>query len=157
VQIDGAENWQKINDGNKYPATFDVPHSLSALLNVKLSKRLSISATMNYQTGRPMTFPTSIYYVNGIPYVDYSARNAYRIPDYFRLDASLTLEGNLKRKKLFHSQYVFSVYNITGRDNPYSVYFDVGNNGITAYQYSVIAVPILSFSWIFKLGNYDAK
>jgi len=157
VQIDGAADWQKINDGNKYPATFDVPHSLSALLNVKLSKRLSVSATMNYQTGRPMTFPTSIYYVNGVPYVDYSARNAYRIPDYFRLDASLTLEGNLKRKKLFHSQYVFSVYNITGRDNPYSVYFDVGNNGITAYQYSVIAVPILSFSWIFKLGNYDAK
>jgi hypothetical protein len=157
VQVDANEPWQQINKGKKYPASFDIPHSLSAFLNIKLSKRLSFSTTVNYQTGRPMTFPISIYYVNGIPYVDYSERNEYRIPDYFRMDASLTLDGSLKRKKLIHSQYVFSVYNITGRDNPYSVYFNVSNSGVTAYQYSVISVPVMSLSWIFKLGNYDAE
>jgi hypothetical protein len=156
VQVDGAEDWQDINHGLKYPASFDIPHAVSALLNIKLSKRLSFSTTLNYQTGRPMTYPTSIYHVNGIAYVDYSNRNEYRIPDYFRVDASLTLDGSLKRKKFVHSQFVFSVYNITGRDNPYSVYFDVSNHGITAYQYSVIAIPVISVSWIFKLGNYDA-
>ena len=156
VQVDGAEDWQSINHGMKYPASFDIPHALSALVNIKLSKRLSFSTTMNYQTGKPMTYPTSIYYVNHIAYVDYSDRNEYRIPDYFRLDAALTLDGNLKRKKFVHSQFVFSVYNITGRDNPYSVYFEVSNHGITAYQYSVISIPVLSISWIFKLGNYDA-
>ncbi len=157
VQIDGAENWQDINHGMKYPAAFDIPHAVSALLNIKLSKRLSFSTTFNYQSGRPMTYPTSIYYVNNVPFVDYSDRNEYRIPDYFRVDASLTVDGNLKRKKLVHSQLVFSLYNLTGRDNPYSVYFEVSNHGITAYQYSVIAVPVFTISWIFKLGNYDAN
>jgi hypothetical protein len=156
VQVSGEESWQNINQGEKYPAAFDIPHSVSALLNIKLSKRLSFSTTVNYQSGRPMTYPISIYYVNNIPFVDYSARNEYRIPDYFRVDASLTLDGNLKRKKFIHSQFVLSVYNITGRDNPYSVYFTVGNNGISGYQYSVIAVPVFTASWIFKLGNYDA-
>jgi hypothetical protein len=89
-----------------------------------------------------------------LPYLDYSGRNEYRIPDYFRVDLSLTIEGNLKRNKFLHHSFIFSLYNVTGRDNPYSVYFKVENGKIKSYQYSVIGVPIFTITWLFKLGNY---
>ncbi len=157
IQINGAETWQDINNGDIYPSSFDVPHAVNALLNIKLSKRLSFSTTVNYQSGRPITYPISIYYVDGMQFIDYSQRNAYRIPDYFRVDASFIIEGNLRRNKFAHSSFVLSVYNITGRDNPYSVFFMADNSGVSSYQYSIIAVPIITASWIFKLGNYDSN
>ncbi len=157
IEIDGDTKWQKINNGNPYPSSFDIPHSVNLFLNIKLSKRVNFSTTVNYQTGRPITFPISMYYIDDLSYVDYSERNSYRIPYYFRVDASLTVEGNLKRDKFLHSSFVFSVYNLTGRDNPYSVYFTTEAKGIKAHQYSVIAIPVVTATWVFKFGNFDAN
>lgn len=148
---DGLE---KINNGKQFPSNFDIPHALNLVFNYHLTRRLTFSSIIAYQTGRPITYPISIYYIDNVPYLDYSARNAYRIPDYFRTDVSLTLEGNLKRKKLLHSSFILSVYNLTGRENPYSVYFKSEKGRIKSYKYSVIGVPILTATWIFKLGNY---
>ncbi|MCK5846048.1 MAG: carboxypeptidase-like regulatory domain-containing protein [Bacteroidales bacterium] len=157
VEVKGDDYWQNINNGNPYPSSYDIPHSVNLFLNIKLSKRVNFSTTINYQTGRPITFPISIYYINNVTYVDYSDRNAYRIPYYFRMDASLTVEGSLKRDKFVHSSFVFSIYNLTGRDNPYSVYFTAQSNGVKAHQYSVIAIPVITATWVFKLGNFDAN
>jgi len=129
---------------------------LNAIINYHISKRVTFSTTLTYQTGKPSTFPTSYYFIEGLPYLDYSDRNEYRIPDYFRADISLTIEGNLRKKKWLHSSFVFSVYNLTSRENPYSVYFTKEEGRIISYQYAVIGVPILSATWIFKLGNFDA-
>jgi hypothetical protein len=156
IQVDGVEKWNKINDGNVYPSNFDIPHVVNAIINYHISKRVTFSTTITYQTGKPATYPTSYYYIDGVPYLDYSKRNEYRIPDYFRTDISLTIQGNLRKKKLLHSSFIFSVYNLTGRENPYSVYFTKENGVIKSYQYSVIGVPIFTATWIFKLGNYDA-
>jgi hypothetical protein len=155
--IDGGEPWEDINQGKTYPANWDIPHALNAVVNYHLSRRVTFSTVVAYQTGKPATYPTSIYYVDGVQYVDYSERNAYRIPDYFRIDASLTLEGNLRKKKPLHSSLVLGVYNLTGRENPYSVFFTTENGKIESYQYSVIGVPIFTASWIFKLGNYATE
>jgi hypothetical protein len=154
AQVDGGQPWESINNGNPYPANFDIPHVINTVVNYHFSRRVTASGVFTYQTGRPVTYPISIYYINGIPYVDYSARNEYRIPDYLRLDLSLTLEGNLRRNKLFHYSLIFGLYNVTGRDNPYSVYFKQENGKIESYQYSVIAVPIFTVTLLFKLGNY---
>jgi hypothetical protein len=70
------------------------------------------------------------------------------------MDVSLTLEGNLKRNKLIHSSLMFSFYNLTGRKNPYSIYFKSENGLIKCYKYSVIGVPLFTITWLFKLGNY---
>jgi hypothetical protein len=130
---------------------------VNLVVNYHIRRRLTLSSVVTYQSGRPVTFPTSFYYVNGVPMLDYSNRNAYRIPDYFRTDLSLTLEGSLKKEKFIHSSLVISVYNLTGRENPYSVYFKNEEGKIKSYQYSVIGVPILTATWIFKLGNYAAE
>ena len=154
VKVDGDQPWERINNGLAYPANFDIPHVLNTVINYHFSRRVTASGVITYQTGRPVTYPVSVYYINGIPFVDYSNRNEYRIPDYFRLDLSLTIEGNLKRNKFLHSSFIFNLYNVTGRDNPYSVYFKLEGGKIKSYQYSVIGVPIFTVTWLFKLGNY---
>ena len=157
VTIEGENEWENINDGNQFPSDFDIPHVANALIVYKITKRVAFSATFTYQTGKPATFPTSFYYIDGVPKIDYSNRNEFRMPDYFRTDVSITIEGNLKKEKLLHSKFNFSVYNLTGRDNPYSVFFEQDNGRINGFQYSVIGVPVFMVTWMFKLGNYDAK
>jgi hypothetical protein len=154
VQVNGDQPWDQINEGEAYPANYDIPHVINTVVNYHFNRRVTASGILTYQTGRPVTYPVSVYYINGIPFLDYSDRNEYRIPDYFRVDLSLTIEGSLRKKKLLHHSLIFSVYNLTGRDNPYSVYYKVENGKIKSYQYSVIGVPIFTATWLFKLGNY---
>lgn len=157
VKVDGGEIWSRINNGRVYPANHDIPHVLNVVFNYHITRRITLSSVVVYQTGKPVTYPVSVYYVNGVPVLDYSSRNAYRIPDYFRTDCSMTFEGNLKKKKLVHNSLVLSLYNATGRDNAYSVYFATENGRIHSYQYSVIGVPIFTATWQFKLGNYASE
>jgi hypothetical protein len=156
VKVNGENPWERINNGHAYPANYDIPHAVNTVVNYHFSRRLTASGVVSYQTGKPVTYPVSIYFIGEIPYVDYSDRNAYRIPDYVRLDLSLTIEGNLRRNKSLHSSWVFSLYNVTGRENPYSVYFKSAYGKINSYQYSVIGVPVFTATWLFKLGNYAA-
>ncbi len=157
IRVDDVNPLNDINNGKLYPSNHDIPHMVNLVMNYHLRRRVTFSTIVTYQRGRPVTFPVSAYFVNGVPMLDYSDRNAYRIPDYFRTDLSLTLEGNLKKDKLIHSSLVISVYNLTGRDNPYSVFFKNEDGKINSYQYAVIGVPILTATWIFKLGNYAAE
>lgn len=154
TRVNGDFAWDKINGGEAYPANQDIPHSLNLVMNYHVSRRFTLSSIFTYQSGKPITYPSSIYYIDGIPYLDYSKRNAYRIPDYIRTDFSATIEGNLKKNKLIHSSLILSLYNAFGRENPYSVYFKTEQGKIKSYQYSVIGVPIFTVTWIFKLGNY---
>ncbi len=156
VEVTGENSWETINQGNPYPASFDIPHVVNAILNYQIRKRISISSTFTYQSGKPITYPIATYNMDGVDYIDYSSRNEYRIPDYFRTDISLKIEGNLRKNKLIHSSLLLSVYNLTGRDNPYSVYFDQINGKLWSYQYSIIGIPLFTATWLFKLGNYDA-
>lgn len=157
VKVTGEHAWERINNGLTYPSDYDIPSSLNAVMNYYFSRRVILSAIFTYRTGRPVTYPESVYYLNGSPFLNYSARNAYRIPDYFRTDVSLTIEGNLRARKPIHSSYIFNLYNATGRLNPYSVYFNTEGGKIRSYKYSVIGVPVFTATWLFKFGNYASE
>lgn len=109
---------------------------------------------MVYSTGRPITYPSSVVHIEGRPYVNYTYRNEYRIPDYFRMDASINIEGNLKKNKFWHHWWSIGVYNLTGRKNAYSVFFKQDYQAMNAYKLSIIGVPVFTVTWNFKLGNY---
>lgn len=155
VLVDNPNTGEQNNFGIRYPANYDKPHAFNLVTNYRLSKRLSFSGNIVYSTGRPITYPTAIYYQDGMEITNYSLRNEYRLPDYFRVDISMNLEGNLKKKKLIHGSWSVSVYNLTGRKNAYSVYFKSDNGIIKGYRLSIFGVPIFSISYNFKLGNYD--
>ncbi|HKK78907.1 MAG TPA: TonB-dependent receptor, partial [Phaeodactylibacter sp.] len=155
VLVRGQDEESSINFGQRYPSNFDRPHVANVVVNYKFIRRFSLSANMVYQSGRPVTYPTNTYAQGGVQIVNFSERNRYRLPDYFRLDLSAKFEGNLKKDKLLHGAWVFSVYNLLGRDNVYNVYFRYNNNNLTGYQLSIFANPIVSVSYQFKFGNYE--
>jgi hypothetical protein len=86
--------------------------------------------------------PTGKYYYAGSERVYYSDRNAYRIPDYFRSDFSMNIDGNHKVHQLTHNSFTIGVYNLTGRANAYSTYFTQESGVITGYKLSIFAKPI---------------
>lgn len=150
VRLDGDFNEERVNGGEFFPSNYDKPHDLSIVANYKFTKRFSASANFVYQTGRPVTFPIGKYEYNNAEYVAYSDRNKYRIPDYYRLDLSFNVEGNHKIKKLAHSFWSISVYNVLGRNNPYSVFFATEDGAVKAYQSSIFSIPVPTITYNFK-------
>jgi hypothetical protein len=141
---------EQINNGEFFPSNYDRPHDVSLIGNYRFTRRYSASLNFSYQTGRPITYPIGQYVYNNAEYVLYSERNRYRIPDYYRLDLGINIEGNHKKKKLAHSFWTFSVYNVLGRNNPYSVYFVTNSGEVKALQSSIFAVPVPSITYNFK-------
>ena len=150
VRVNTGPVTERINGGSYYPSNFDKPHDVSLVGNYRFSKRFSSSLNFNYSTGRPITLPLALYNIGGGPRLLYSDRNAYRIPDYYRVDFGLNIEGGHKAKKLAHSSWTVSVYNLTGRRNPYSVYFKSQNGVVTGYQLSIFGQPIPTVTYNFK-------
>lgn len=141
---------EKVNNGKYFPTNFDKPHEVSAVLNYKFTKRYSLSSNFVYQSGRPITYPIGRYVYNGLEYTLYSDRNKFRIPDYYRLDVGFNIEGNHKIKKLSHSFWNISIYNLLGRNNPYSIFFVTTNGEIKAYKTSIFSVPIPTITYNVK-------
>lgn len=150
LKLDSQFNEEKVNNGKYFDSNFDKPHDVSAVLNYKFTKRYSFSANFVYQTGRPITYPVGKYVYGGIEYTVYSDRNKFRIPDYYRLDVGLNIEGNHKIKKLAHSFWNISVYNLLGRNNPYSVFFITEAGKVKAYKTSIFGIPVPTITYNFK-------
>jgi hypothetical protein len=142
LKMDDPTVVQLINNGEYYPANYDKPHDFTVVGNFKASHRFSVSANVTYSTGRPITLPVGTFYYGGAERVLYSDRNQYRIPDYFRTDLSVNIDGNHKIHQWIHSSWTIGVYNLTGRHNPYSTYFTTENGSVKGYKLSIFATPI---------------
>ncbi|MCA6381106.1 MAG: TonB-dependent receptor [Cytophagales bacterium] len=152
-----------INQGNWYPTRFDQTHNLKIAAFYDISKRWSFSANFVYTSGTPTTFPTSRYISQGllIPYNGNDSRNNVTLPDYHRLDVSFRLEGKKQKrgKDRKNSDYwVFGVYNLYARQNPFSIYFSQADQRVSpgqpisseATQLSIIGTVVPSISYNFK-------
>jgi hypothetical protein len=137
-----------VNKGNFYPANYDKPHDVTLTGNFRVNHRFSISLNTTYSTGRPITLPIASYYYAGSQRVLYSDRNAHRIPDYFRMDFSMNIEGNHKLTHITHNSWTIGVYNLLGRKNPYSVYFISENGLVKGYKVSIFGsmIPFINFN-----------
>jgi len=142
LKSDNIAAGEIVNRGEYYPASFDKPHSANFISNYQFSHRYNISLNIVYSTGRPITLPLAIFSSGGTSGLYYSDRNAYRIPDYFRTDISMNIEGNHKVKQKTHNTWSFGVYNLTGRQNVYSIYFIQENGVAKGYRLSIFGAPI---------------
>jgi hypothetical protein len=141
---------EKINNGAFYPSNFDQPHDIMVAANYEFTKRINTSLNTNYSTGRPITLPIAKFHYGGADRVFYSDRNVHRIPDYFRVDFSVNIEGNHRIRKLAHASWSLGIYNVLGRSNPYSVYFAPVQGLLQGYQLSIFAQPIPFITYNFK-------
>lgn len=133
---------ETINGGRWYNAPHDKPHDIKMVANYKLTHRYSISVNVDYATGRPVTVPVGTYYYAHSQMVAYSDRNTHRIPDYFRMDVAMNIEPGHYLKQFAHMNVQFGAYNVTGRKNPYSVFYRTSLDGVKGYMLSVFACPI---------------
>ncbi|WP_246455297.1 TonB-dependent receptor [Hymenobacter citatus] len=150
IRTKGLSSDEIINQGKYYPSNFDKPHDVSLVGNYRFNKRFSTSLNFVYNTGRPITLPLAKYYVNNTVRVYYSERNAYRVPDYYRFDIALNIEGNHKITKFSHSSWNIGIYNLTGRKNPYSIYFKSVDGVVKGYKLSIFGRPIPTVTYNFK-------
>jgi hypothetical protein len=150
LQMQSLYKDETINNGQWFPANYDRPHTFNVVFNYRITRRYSVSSNFTYNTGRPITYPVGIYKL-GVNYeINYSDRNAFRIPDYIRLDVGFNIEGNHKIKKLAHGFWTVSIYNVLGRHNPYSIYFTSKDGVISGYQLSIFGAPIPTITYNFK-------
>ncbi len=131
-----------INNGQYYPANYDKPHAFNFNGNYRFTHRYSVSFDVAYSTGRPITLPIAKYDYAGSERVFYSDRNAFRIPNYFRSDFSINIEGNHRVHQLTHNSWTIGVYNLKGRQNAYSTFFTEQSGVISGYKLSIFAAPI---------------
>lgn len=153
-----------INRGDWYETRYNQLHNIKAAAFYEFNKRWSMSANFIFTSGTPTTFPTSRFVQQGIliPYNAFESRNNVHMPDYHRLDVSFRLEGrHTKRngKERKNSDYwVFSLYNVYARKNPFSIYFSQADQRIPsgqpiqsqATQLSIIGTIIPAVSYNFK-------
>ena len=140
-----------INKGNWYPASYDKPHDLKVIMNYKFTQRYSISANLDYSSGRPVTIPIGVYHYSDGYWLAYSNRNQYRIPDYFRLDAAFNIEPSHNLRLWTHSVITFGVYNLTGRKNAFSVFYTKNERDrVQGYKLSIFGAPIPYINYTLK-------
>lgn len=139
-----------VNKGRWYNASQDVTHNLAVVGVYELTNRWSLSGLFVLSTGRAVTFPTGKYDLNGKPIFLYGDRNADRMPLNHRLDLSATYE--FKKKKRFESSINFGIYNVYGRQNPFSISFRENEFDPTITE----AVQMSLFRWVPSI-TYNFK
>ncbi|MCK9617895.1 MAG: TonB-dependent receptor [Lentimicrobiaceae bacterium] len=144
---------KEINEGKIYPSSYDKPHNINIVLNYELSKRVYVSANWIYATGAPFTPPIARANIGGKIVPIYAERNSKRMPDYHRLDLSLTLKGKEKPNKKWHSDLNFSLYNAYGRKNAWAINFvqneDNPNETYAEKIYLFSVIPSVTYNFHF--------
>ena len=144
----------EINQGSWYASNIDKLHDLSFVGNLSFNTRSTLTINFNYSTGRPTTPPVGNYVgENGIVIPVYTRRNHLRIPDYHRLDLAYTMGMGYNKTKKFKTSWTFSIYNVYGRRNAFSVFYTQEPfQAPKANRFAVLgsAFPSISFNFEYQ-------
>ncbi|MDN3205310.1 TonB-dependent receptor [Algoriphagus sediminis] len=145
---------EQINRGEWFPSNFDKPHEVNFILSKKMYPRGLFNISINYATGRPVNAVNSSYVLGGLVVPEYSDRNEYRIPDYFRVDVSYTFEKVFSKKG---DSLNFSIYNLLGRRNAYSVFWqkDDDSRQLRPYRLAILGSIFPSITYSIQFGHAD--
>jgi len=145
-----------INNGQTFPAVFDRRHDISVVVNYPLHPKWALGGAFVYGTGQAYTPLQSLYFIEQNLVQEYGARNSGRIQPYHRLDVSATYTRRPDRKvRDFKSSWVFSIYNVYNRRNPFFIYYDLSTDTAAgtaqAKAIKVSLFPIIpSITWNFS-------
>lgn len=143
-----------VNNNQWYNFRFDRRHYLTLVLSHELSNRVSISGNFIYASGDTYTPAVGYFEFENQRLVEYGERNSARLPAYHRADVSLTLGRKIIPGKVYknESNWVFSIYNVYGRKNAYSISFQQNeetgkNEAIKTYLFTF--VPSVTYNFKF--------
>lgn len=133
-----------LNRSEPFYPQFDRRHDVSIVLSWQPSTTLSFAATWNYSTGKAFPLPIMQYSFLGMNnakenetevFYEYSARDAFRLPAFHKLDLSVNYIINWNEKEIELSLNIYNVYN---RFNVFSKYVGYKTDEVTG-----IRTPIL--------------
>src|SRR5690606_36088240 len=124
-----AYTWSKamrkvegVNQGREFLANHDRRNVVNIQAAYDYNDKWTFGGTFTYSTGRPTTSSAGRFeYGNYYPDV-LTERNAYFLPDFHRLDLSATLNPRKDAGRRWKGQWVFSIYNVYNRKNPFTIY-----------------------------------
>jgi len=149
-----GKSWRwfsEIDAGQTFPYKFDRRHAFLASLDLALYRNWKLNITWEFQTGPPVDLPTSrsVNQFGEISYI-YGRKNAYRLPDYHRMDIAF-YHTKIKGNKTH--EWSLGVYNVYNQRNPYflrlnkHIIQDENNNviGLLPYVQQVSLFRFLPF------------
>ena len=150
----------RINNNAWYASDFDRPHTVNASVNFEGDPYNKISLNFVGQTGRPFTIANGIFEEQNVNIPIYLYRNNDRLPMYHRLDFSWKISYNKDPKSRFKGDWIFTVYNLYARKNPFNIYYTQRNgnqdsdvfqaNPLGSYELSILRGTLLSLSYNFR-------
>lgn len=142
-----------INHGKEYRAPYDIPNNISLMLRYQFSKRVSLSSMWTYHSGVPVTYPVMRFSHGSSSFPVYGDKNNARMPDYHRLDLSLTIKNKERVNRRWAGEWQIGLYNAYNRANAYSVYFEQDKydaSEIKAYKMVMFRmVPSVTYNFKF--------
>ncbi|HEV7350160.1 TonB-dependent receptor [Telluribacter sp.] len=158
LQIGGDHPEERINRGRWYPANYDRPHTLNAMAVYRPSVTTTVSFNFTFSSGRPGTFPKGRYLlyeptIFGANVPIYTDRNQGRIPNYHRLDFSITFDEHPDKHpdRRWKGSWVFSIYNVYAHKNAFSVFYNIKPYSLaSAYKLSIFGTIFPSLTYNFK-------
>lgn len=148
--VEGAFFETSVNNGEWYPSNYDKPHDFTLVTSRKTGRFSKFSAIFTYSTGRPVTYPSAKFKYFGEEIAYFNSRNESRIPDYHRLDVSFTFKVPSKAK-ILNGDWTIGIYNVYGRANAYSVFFDdIPGSAPGAYKLAILDTQVPSLSYNIK-------
>lgn len=158
LKTNGKFEEDQINKNKIFPSSFDRPNNLILNLNYHFSRRWRFGSTFTWSTGRPVTLPEYKFIYRDYQLLVFSDRNEYRLPDYHRLDVSVSFDESLRIKKKWKGRWTLSVVNLYGRKNAYSVFYKKEEHMVD-YQYRlydtyklyIIGRPFPTLTYSFTL------
>lgn len=127
-----------------FPSSQDRRHDLTANLTWQFLRHFTLSGNFTYASGTPYTKAKYGYIIGENLICEYYPHNSSRLPDYKRLDISLTYR--LRRKRLTH-EFNLSVYNALAFRNTLFIFNAYSmENGVTVKE-SVMKSVIPSFAY----------
>ena len=150
----------RINNNSWFASDFDRPHTFNATINFEGDLYNTVSFNFVGQTGRPYTIANGIFEQQNVKIPIYLSRNNSRLPTYHRLDFSWKISYRKDPNKRFKGDWIFTVYNVYGKRNPFNIYYTQRNGKIDsdvflgsplgAYELSVLRSPLISLSYNFR-------
>ena len=116
-------NIKDVNNNKVYPVAYDKPHYITLNLSYKWRKRWNLNLNWVYSSGIRFSSPTGFYNVQNHNIPIYSEKNNSKLPDYHRMDASISFRLNKNERSKYKHHLSFAIYNLYAKENPISVNF----------------------------------
>jgi hypothetical protein len=130
-----------LNNNLSYPASQDRTHEINIVAKLSL-KNWDFAATWVYASGKSYTAPESQYYLqltdgSSQGYIHVSGKNAHRLPEYHRLDLSVSRNF---RTTAFDYTIGLSVFNVYDRDNFWFRQFNLDTVPVSISDVSMLSL-----------------